>query len=557
MKRFISVLLCIIMLMSFCIFGEAQTETNFSAFLKVENGYLTDGKNKNIVLNGINLGNWLLQETWMGFIPEYEKDWGYYDTLEVLNNRFSPEEVNEIINSYECNFITEADIKNIKDLGFNCVRVPFWYRNFMDENGEWLTEMSRHTPGFIQLDWLIEECAKNGIYVILDMHGAPGGQSKNHCTGKAGRNELYENEHYQELTCKLWKEIAERYKDCTNIAAYDLLNEPQNNSGYEGENSWQAETSEAVERTNKMYKMLYDAVRNVDDNHIISFEGIWSTDVLPNVQENGYENIMFQLHLYDKDKGMIKYRIKELKKVRKQQNVAVLVGEYNNGENEAYANKNYVNNDISFIKWNYKTFNAGEQWGIYNKNTDRIDIKTASYEEILNAFSNVKTDTFTFNEAEYNIISNTKKTGVSALSPNVIPIAIYLVLLPFLYFSRKSMWATLYKISGKIPEEVKFKKRQLNNEYVTSNRLASYEFKKWMLKTSLRPWLYSKLYYLLETSTVMLMIISVLVFLSFFMINNRIIIISLYIADMIFVTVILLTFIFAKKYKNYKNVISE
>ena len=39
--------------------------------------------------------------------------------------------------------------------------------------------------------------------------------------------------------------------------------------------------------------------------------------------------------------------------------------------------------DINRTKWNYKTYNAGSQWGIFNQNVKRIDIKTASYEEII------------------------------------------------------------------------------------------------------------------------------------------------------------------------------
>ena len=101
---------------------------------------------------------------------------------------------------YQDLFIREEDIAQIEKLGFNCVRVPFWYRNFMQEDGSWLTENTDENPGFQKLDWLIETCRQHGIYVILDLHGAPGGQSMNHSTGKAGRNLLYtveENLHLQ------------------------------------------------------------------------------------------------------------------------------------------------------------------------------------------------------------------------------------------------------------------------------------------------------------------------------------------------------------------------
>ena len=364
-----------------------------------KNGKVVNEDGKKIVLDGVNLGNWLLWETWMGFVPEYTSDWAHYDTLEVLTERFVAEKTAEIEKTFMDNFITEEDIAQIEKLGFNCVRVPFWYRNFMNEDGTWLTTDHNDNPGFKRIDWLIEQCEKYGIYIILDMHGAPGGQSKNHSTGKAGRNELYEEK--MDTCVELWTTIAERYKDNEVIAVYDLLNEPQNNSGYDGEYSWQAESEEAVAQTNKAYDILYKAIREVDENHIISFEGIWSTEVLPNPKECGYENVMYQLHIYDKTTDMILYRVKELRKIRRKWDVAVYNGEYNNGENEYFAQMLYELCKINRTKWNYKTYNAGSQWGIFNQNVNRIDIKAASYEEIISFIEEIApTSAFTFNDAE-------------------------------------------------------------------------------------------------------------------------------------------------------------
>lgn len=414
MKKLISLLLVFTMILT--LFGCSKSkikvldEYNNSnpkeiSFLTVKDGYIVNETGENVILKGVNLGNWLLWETWMGFVPEYTHDWAYYDTLQVLLDRFGEEKTAEIVKTFEDNFITEEDISQIEKLGFNCVRVPFWYRNFMTEELKWLSENHDDNKGFQKLDWLISTCEKYGIYVMLDLHGAPGGQSKNHCTGKAGRNELYENEDMMNATVELWSAIAERYKDNKTVCAYDLLNEPQNNGGYEGDYSWAAESEEAVSHTNKAYDTLYKAIREIDKNHIISFEGVWSTTVLPNPQEMDYENMLYQLHLYDSEKGMIRYRVDELKTARKDWGVAVVVGEYNNHECEEYAQKKYEKNDISRIKWTYKTYNAGETWGIFNKDVERIDVKTASYEEIITFIvENTKTQTFNFNAEEMSIL---------------------------------------------------------------------------------------------------------------------------------------------------------
>lgn len=414
MKKLVSLLLVFIMILT--LFGCTKTEiksleqyNNSSpkemSLLTVKDGYLVNENGENVVLKGVNLGNWLLWETWMGFVPEYTEDWAYFDTLQIFIDRFGEEKTNEIVKTFEENFITEEDIAQIEKLGFNCVRLPFWYRNFMTEDLEWFAENHDDNKGFQKLDWLIKTCEKYGIYVMLDLHGAPGGQSKNHCTGKAGRNELYENETMMNATVELWCAIAERYKDNKTVCAYDLLNEPQNNGGYDGDYNWEAESEDAVSRTNKAYDTLYKAIREIDKNHIISFEGVWSTTVLPNPKEMGYENMLYQLHLYDSEKGMIRYRVDELKTARKDWGVAVVVGEYNNHECEEYAQKKYNKNDISRIKWSYKTYNAGNSWGVFNKNVERIDIKTASYEEILTFIKeNTNTESFNFNAEEMAIL---------------------------------------------------------------------------------------------------------------------------------------------------------
>lgn len=415
MRKIMAMLLVMLLLLSMAGCGEdgpkalsdyTHKNAPVAGILSVEDGYLVDENGEQVLLFGVNLGNWMLMETWMNAITGYSGDWAHYDTLALLNERFGAEKTAELMRVYEENFITEQDIAQIEKLGFNCVRVPFWYRNFMLEDGTWLTENMDENPGFQRLDWLIEQCGAHGIYVILDLHGAPGGQSTNHSTGKAGRNVLYTDEASMQAAERLWTAIAARYKDSPVVAAYDLLNEPQNNGDTYGVNNWPAESEDAVQNTNAAYDRLYRAVRSVDGEHLISLEGIWSTTVLPDPEEMGYENMLYQLHLYDTDKGMIQYRVKELKTARKDWDVAVLVGEFNNFAEEAYACRQYVKNDISYVKWTYKTMNTGDNWGLFNGNIGSIDIRQASYEEILRFFTEeLSTEKFDFNETEMHNIA--------------------------------------------------------------------------------------------------------------------------------------------------------
>ena len=176
-------------------------------------------RGEEVILRGVNLGTWLIQESWMTPIENSDDN---ISTLNTLTERFGVEKAYELINIYEDNWITEYDLDRIVELGFNCVRVPFWFRNFyyddkgtkiLDKNGEW---------DFSRLDWVVSECAKRGLYVILDLHGAPGYQNnKDHC-GKIGDSGLFkltkQAEEWRKLTIELWVAIAERFSGNPAVA---------------------------------------------------------------------------------------------------------------------------------------------------------------------------------------------------------------------------------------------------------------------------------------------------------------------------------------------------
>jgi len=395
MKKFVAALIAVFILTT-TVFAE-------DGFIRVDNGVLRKGEEE-LVLNGVNLGGWLLMETWMGPVEDDYEEMAYSDVVSILINRFGRVRGQKLLDIYEDNFITEKDFEIIKELGFNCIRLPFWYRNFMTVNGEWLNGGEEHNPGFKRLDWTIAQCEKNGLYVILDMHGCPGGQSMNHSTGEIGSNRLYKDEKNLKMMETLWTAIGKRYNDNKTVIAYDIMNEPQNNTGHTGNYAWQAESKEAVELTNYVYSRMIDAIREVDKNHIITIEGIWTIDVLPDPREKNWYNMMYQLHIYDNTIPSIDKRIRELVKAREEWGVAPLAGEYHSSSLESYATGQYKRYSVNRIKWTYKTMgDSHNNWGLFNKGFDKIDIGNASYEEIEEAFSlGVRTENgFVFNSEEY------------------------------------------------------------------------------------------------------------------------------------------------------------
>lgn len=386
-----------------------NTNPKIENMLYVKDGRLVSGSDENeVILNGVNLGSWLMMEMWMCPIEAKDEQFSYSDAIGVLESRFGRKKAEELITLYEDSFITDDDFAKIEALGFNCVRIPFWYRNFMNSSGNWFTVRHDDNDGFKRLDKIIEQCAAHGLYVILDMHGCPGGQSMNQSTGVAGKNELYNNEKNLSIMENLWVAIAERYKDNPVVAAYDIMNEPMNNGGYTGTRAWQAGSGDAIRLTNNVYDRMIKAIRKTGDTHVITVEGIWSIYNLPDPETMGWDNMMYQLHLYDVTKSNIDDRLKEMTELaREKYKTAILVGEYNNKEGQRYASGQYDEIGLNRVKWTYKAVNAWyDGWGLYNKNINRVDIKTADESDIRAAFGEeMLTDNgFMLDSREYNKI---------------------------------------------------------------------------------------------------------------------------------------------------------
>lgn len=356
-------------------------------FLKVVGSNLQNERGEVVVLRGVNFGGWMIQESWMCPVNGADRQWANLDSINAMKNRgFSDEQILELFNTYEDNLITEYDFDRVRELGLNCIRIPFWYRNFMkDENGTWWNaDNLNNNPGFKRLDWAIEQAGKRGMYVILDLHGAPGGQNMDHSCGTLGKNELYESQKNRRIMEDLWVKIATRYKGNPVVAAYDIMNEPQNNGGYRGPNSWAPGSPEATSRTNSVYDQMIKAIREVDPDHVITVEAIWEMKALPDPQTMGWTNMMYQMHLYDKSKIIIDYRINEIVEAMNNYGVAGYVGEFNNDSYDCqdYAYQKYNANGISWTMWTYKTGKPQGNWALYGASKEIVQTQSDSFNEI-------------------------------------------------------------------------------------------------------------------------------------------------------------------------------
>ena len=360
------------------------------SMLRCDGERIFNAEGKQVFLRGTNLGGWLLDELWMGFFKGGEAQW---DIVTALKNRFGKDEADRLIKLREDNYITEYDLDYLQSLGFTCVRVPFWYRNFqLDDNGTWIRKENGEID-FSRLDWVVEKCGKRGMNVILDMHGVPGHQSIAQHSCRVNHCKLYdetqEGEHIRALACEMWSEIAEHFAGNGTVAAYDLMNEPM--CDYEDEDKVNS-------KYHDVYSLLYDAVRAKDPDHIITLEGIWTPDDLPYPSERGWENVMYQYHLYDDSNES--YKDVTLHHASRNFNVPVLAGEFAPCRGTAtwdYILKLFNECGYHWQTWTYKGHcPKGEttQWFMMGSDNEDlvVDINNDSAEEIERKWSSVRTE---------------------------------------------------------------------------------------------------------------------------------------------------------------------
>ncbi|CAG9947752.1 unnamed protein product [Clonostachys rosea f. rosea IK726] len=127
-------------------------------------------------VRGVNLGSQFIIEEW--FTKDSWKNMGCYGWYDEWNcvKALGQAKADEVWKNHWNTWITEADIKQIKEIGLNTVRIPvgFWMR-------ESLVYANEYYPrgGLPYLDRIVGWCKKYGVYAIIDLHGAPGSQSPN------------------------------------------------------------------------------------------------------------------------------------------------------------------------------------------------------------------------------------------------------------------------------------------------------------------------------------------------------------------------------------------
>ena len=402
---------------------EAQPETaaNETGLVQAFGKSLYDAQGNRLQLKGINAGQILLQEGWMSpfaLEPLKNEDGSYVKDADgnIQYPEFTEEEfrtalknnpnlqeyaLEDLLKLYWDCFFTEEDFRIIKeDLGFNTVRLPFYYLNILNED----LSLKSEEEAFSYLDWFVENAAKNGLYVVLDLHGAPGSQSGYEHSGSTKAAGLWDSKENVAAAVALWDFVSQHYTETRPdlgawIATYDLMNEPTY--------AYRGVTTKACW---DVFDQIYDTIRENGDNHVITMEACWDFSRLPDPADYGWENVQYEYHWYNWFSNVLPYDLfyayQDLSNIGRDYDVPVLIGEFTFFEDRDAWQKGlelFDQRGYSWTIWNYKTTVTGwwtSSWGVYTcqlkfiteNNEVKCNVATCTYDEFVTACEKTRTE---------------------------------------------------------------------------------------------------------------------------------------------------------------------
>lgn len=407
----------VILLLLMVGFIQAQTQ----CFLSTAGQQVRNQAGQNVILRAMNLGYWQVQEGYMmnpqnGNLVncQWKMKKRYFDAGQT------DAQVEAFYQSWRDNFITKADIDYIASLGFNAVRIPMHYELFLTTSqrsvrNSVIRNIANHDSyknflqgelnanrlftdanleGFRLIDRVLGWCASNGLYVILDLHAAPGGQGADqNISDLFYANDLWNQQVFKDVTNKLWERISARYKSEGRIAWYELINEPN-----------QVPSNQVI---HDLYQRMITTIRNQGDNHIIMIGGNgWGNnyDYMEPYTFSPNWGLIYSSHRYwinasddwvrDPNPNQIN-RMINLTEFRTRHNVPVFVGETGENTNE-WLRQNIAWMEewgIGWAHWTYKRHDVGENAALMRISgaypTDGVSVMSAVLNNIRYA-NNIK-----------------------------------------------------------------------------------------------------------------------------------------------------------------------
>jgi len=244
-------------------------------FLRVIGSEIVNGHGETVHLHGFCLGGWLNMENFITGYPGHESG------MRVAVARVLGEaKAGFFFERFLHYFITEDDLRFIKSLGCNVVRIPLNYRHFESDD-----QPFEYKPeGFALLDQVIGWASAQQVYVILDLHAVQGWQNPGwHCDNPCLTAHFWGQKVFEDRAVALWEEMARRYRDEPFVAGYNVMNEPD---------------TEGVTWLNHFYRRITTAIRAIDTDHILFLEGNHWSQEFEQLEPPFDRNTVYSSHYY-------------------------------------------------------------------------------------------------------------------------------------------------------------------------------------------------------------------------------------------------------------------
>ena len=242
-----------------------------TGFLHADGIRIVDGEGRPVLLRGMGLGGWMIQEGYMLQLGQHQQHVIRRDIADIVGE----DKAAAFYRAWLDNFITKPDVDAMADWGFNAIRLPIHYDilTLPADKEPKLGIDTWHEEGFGRIDRLRDWARANGIYLILDLHATPGGQGSDLpiADRDPAKPSLWESVENRRKTVALWKKLATRYADDPTIGAYDILNETNWDFSGPGGGHGCSETGNAPLR--QLLIEITAAIRSVDRRHMIVIEG--------------------------------------------------------------------------------------------------------------------------------------------------------------------------------------------------------------------------------------------------------------------------------------------
>ena len=243
-------------------------------WLRTSGGGIVTADGEPVLLRGVGVGGWLNMENFITGYPGTESS-----HREALRRVLGERHAGLLLDSLLDSFFGPPDAAFIASLGMNCVRLPVNCRHWQDEARPGEIDPA----GFARLDRAVDACAAAGLYTVIDLHAAAGWQNHHwHSDNPFHRPLLWHSRHFQDQAVTLWEAIAARYAGRPEVAGYNVLNEPADESG----------TALAA-----FYRRAVSAIRAIDERHMVFLDGNRYAREFDGFGEP-FDNAVYAVHQY-------------------------------------------------------------------------------------------------------------------------------------------------------------------------------------------------------------------------------------------------------------------